>query len=256
MSEVSTRVAVVTGAAQGVGLAAVEGLREDGFVVVGVDLADAPPAQAEDAGVEWVAGSVADTGTWARVVELATRRDPAGASALVACAADHVVAEFLDTTPAQFTRLFEINVLGVLHGMQALIPAMVARGSGAIAVVGSVDSLYTEQGMAAYSASKAALLQVVRSAAVEHSRHGLRINAVCPGAIDTVFLRRALEVSPDPDGDLAAATARIPAGAILRPDEVASVLRFLVSDAASGMSGAAVAVDGGLTATYDYAPHA
>lgn len=252
MSAGHMRVAVVTGAAQGVGLAAVEGLREDGYAVIGVDLAEAPPAQSDDAGVDWVAGSVADVGTWEQVVGLASRRDPAGAAAFVACAADHVVAELLETTPAQFSRLFEINVLGVLHGMHALIPAMVARGAGAIAVVGSVDSLYTEHSMAAYAASKAALLQLVRSAAVEHSRHGLRVNAVCPGAIDTVFLRRALDASPDPDAELAMAADRIPAGVILRPDEVASVLRFLLSDAASGMSGAAVPVDGGLTATYDY----
>jgi len=108
--------------------------------------------------------------------------------------------------------------------------------------------------MSAYSTSKGALLQIVRSAALEHSRDGLRINAVCPGAIDTPLLARAVSTSDDPEATMAAAVRRIPAGVTLRPDEVSSVLRFLVSDAASGMSGAAVAVDGALTVTYDWAP--
>jgi NAD(P)-dependent dehydrogenase (short-subunit alcohol dehydrogenase family) len=129
---------------------------------------------------------------------------------------------------------------------------MVARRAGAIAVVCSVDSLYTEEGMSAYSASKAALLQIVRSAALEHAGAGLRINAVCPGAIDTPLLRRALESSDDPELTLREHVKRIPVGQILRPDEVASVLRFLVSDGASGLSGAAVTVDGGLTSTYEF----
>jgi NAD(P)-dependent dehydrogenase (short-subunit alcohol dehydrogenase family) len=106
--------------------------------------------------------------------------------------------------------------------------------------------------MTAYAASKAALLQIVRSAALEHSRDGLRINAVCPGAIDTPLLQRALDTADDPEGVLAAAIRRIPAGVMLRPEEVASTLRFLISDDASGLSGAAIAIDGGLTTTYDW----
>jgi len=92
----------------------------------------------------------------------------------------------------------------------------------------------------------------VRSAALEHSGDGLRINAVCPGAIETALLRRALDESGDPDGVLAAHVRRIPAGRVLDPAEVADVLRFLVSTAASGVSGATITVDGGLTTTYDF----
>lgn len=243
----SRGVAVVTGAASGVGLATVAALREEGLVVVGVDLAEVPDRQAE-----WVRGDVAQQQTWDRVLEATRRQDPRGATCLVSAAADIVVAPFLETTPADFRRLFEINVIGTLLGMQALMPAMIERGRGSIAVVCSVDSLYTEERMSAYSASKAALLQIVRSAALEHSKDGLRINAVCPGAIDTPLIHRAVSGSDDPAAALGAAVRRIPAGQMLRPEEVAAVLRFLVSDEASGMSGAAVAVDGGLTVTYDY----
>jgi NAD(P)-dependent dehydrogenase (short-subunit alcohol dehydrogenase family) len=250
----SARVAVVTGAGSGVGLASAEGLSADGWAVVGVDLSERPAALDAVGELDWVRGDVTAADTWAEAVETARRRDPRGAGALVACAADMVVDTFLDTSLDAFRRLFEINVLGTVRGMQALIPAMRERGAGAIAVVCSVDSLYTEAGMVAYAASKAALLQAVRSAALEYSVDGLWVNAVCPGAIDTPLLHRALATGDDPAGELAAATARIPAGRILRPHEVAAVLRFMVSDAAAGMSGAAIAVDGGLTATYDYRP--
>lgn len=244
------RVAVVTGAASGVGLATVAALAEDGCTIVGVDLADAPPGHPR---LDWVCGDIAAQETWDRVLESVGSHDPLGASSLVGAAADIVVAPFLRTTPGDFRRLFEVNVVGTLLGMRALMPAMIERGRGSIAVVCSVDSLYTEDGMSAYSASKAALLQVVRSAALEHSGDGLRINAVCPGAIDTPLLRRAMEATADPAATRSAMLSRIPAGEILRPEEVAAVLRFLVSDAASGLSGVALPVDGGLTTTYDYA---
>jgi NAD(P)-dependent dehydrogenase (short-subunit alcohol dehydrogenase family) len=243
------RVAVVTGAASGVGLATAEALRDDGLIVVGIDLAEAPAGLAE---LNWVTGDISAQGTWDRAAERARFHDPLGARCLVAAAADIVVSPFLQTEPDAYRRLFEVNVLGTLRGMRTLMPAMVERGQGSIAVVCSVDSLYTEEGMSAYAASKAALLQVVRSAALEHSADGLRINAVCPGAIDTALLQRHFDSTPDPAATRAATVRRIPTGQIAAAEEVAAVLRFLVSDAASGMSGSAVTVDGGLTTSYDF----
>jgi NAD(P)-dependent dehydrogenase (short-subunit alcohol dehydrogenase family) len=244
------RVAVVTGAAAGVGLATVEALAADGHAVVGVDLGAAP---ASAPAVDWVQGDVGADATWVGVAEAVERHDPLGPACLVACAADLVVAPLLETSDDDWRRLFDLNVLGTVRGMRAVMPAMIDRGRGAIAVVCSVDSLYVEQDMACYSASKAALLQVVRSAALEHARDGLRINAVCPGAIDTTFFRRAMELGGgDADALRRAVLRRTPTGRLLSPAEIAAVLRFLVSDEASGLSGAAVTVDGGLTSTYDF----
>lgn len=159
---------------------------------------------------------------------------------------------FLETPPEDWTRLFEINVVGVVRGMQALVPTMVERGNGAVAVVCSVNSFVTEDQLSAYSTSKAALLQAVRSAAVEHARHGVRINAVCPGVIDTPLLRGHMETLDDPAAAYAAITRRSPIGRLLRPDEIAQALCFLVDGAASAFAGAALTVDGGLIATYDF----
>ena len=177
---------------------------------------------------------------------------PAGACCFASCAADAVVAPFLETPMSEWDRLMDVNVLGAVRGMTILMPDMLARGRGAIAVVCSVNSLIAEDQLSAYSTSKAALLQVVRSAALEYAQHGLQINAVCPGAIDTPLFQRALDQLEDPAAAREAVLKRTPSGRILTPEEVAAVVRFLVSDAASGISGAGVTVDGGLTSTYDF----
>ncbi len=244
----------MTGAADGVGRATVRALAEDGFAVIGLDLAECPADLAELPDLEWVRGDVAAEPTWARVAETARVLDRAGASCLCACAADVVVAPFLETELDDWRRLLETNVLGTVIGMRALLPEMLAQGRGAIAVVCSVNSLFAEAELSAYSTSKAALLQVVRSAALEYAQYGVRINAVCPGAIDTALFSRALNALDDPAGAREAVLRRTPTGKLLTPEEIAAVLRFLVGEEASGMSGAAVTVDGGLTSTYDFAP--
>ncbi|WP_084210701.1 SDR family NAD(P)-dependent oxidoreductase [Pseudonocardia acaciae] len=245
------RLAVVTGAASGMGLATARQLADGGTAVVGVDL-DGEPDQLSGDTAAWVRGDIAEPSTWDRVAGVAAEIDPAGADCLVCCAAAITVKPFLDTRPEDFRRLFEINVLGVIRGLRTLLPPMVALGRGAVAVVCSVDSLFAEEEMSAYAASKAALLQVVRSAALEHARDGLQINAVLPGAVDTPLLRQHLAHSPDPADALTQCERRSPQGRLLRPEEVARTLCFLVSPGASGLSGAAITVDGGLTSTYDF----
>jgi NAD(P)-dependent dehydrogenase (short-subunit alcohol dehydrogenase family) len=164
-----------------------------------------------------------------------------------------VVEPLLDTPIKDWRRLFDVNVLGVLRGMKTLMPSMLDQGRGAIAVVCSVNSLFAEDQLSAYSTSKAALLHVMRSAALEYAARGMQINAVLPGIIDTPLLRRHFDSLEDGVAARRAGAMRTPLGRILRPEEVAEVLCFLVSDSASGMSGAAVTVDGGLTSAYDFA---
>jgi NAD(P)-dependent dehydrogenase (short-subunit alcohol dehydrogenase family) len=246
------RSTVVSGSGSGIGLATARALAAAGAAVVGVDLAQAPPELDELEDLEWIQGDVAAQDTWDRALDASRRIDSHGPDSLVLCAADLVVAPFLETEIGDWRRLFEINVLGALRAMKTFMPPMIERGGGAIAVVCSVDSFYVEEGLSAYATSKAALLHVVRSAALEHACHGLRINAVCPGSVDTRLFRRALQASGDPAGVRRAAEQRTPTGRILRPEEVADVLCFLVGDGASGLSGAAITVDGGLTTTYDF----
>jgi NAD(P)-dependent dehydrogenase (short-subunit alcohol dehydrogenase family) len=245
-------VAVVTGAASGIGRATARALRGRGTEVIGVDLAEAPEELDADEAVDWVQGDVASPHTWERVTAACARRDAEGADCLVSCAATLVVAPFLDTSPKDWRRLFDVNVVGVILGMQAMLPSMLERRDGAIAVVCSVNSFVVEDELSAYSTSKAALLHATRSAAIEYAARGVRINAVCPGIIDTPLLRRHFDSLDDPAAARRAAERRSPIGRILRPEEVAEAICFLVSGAATAMSGAALTVDGALTVTYDF----
>jgi NAD(P)-dependent dehydrogenase (short-subunit alcohol dehydrogenase family) len=251
-STAAPRLAVVTGTGSGIGRATAKALRERGAEVIGVDLVDPPDELATDAGVNWVRGDVAAPETWDRVVAACRQRDTGGADCLVTCAATLVVAPFLDTAPDDWRRLYDVNVVGVILGMQALLPPMLERRDGAIAVVCSVNSFVVEDELSAYSTSKAALLHAVRSAAVEYAAAGVRINAVCPGVIDTPLLQRHFDSLDDPRAARRAAERRTPIGRILAPEEVAEAICFLVSDSASAMAGAALTVDGGLTVTYDF----
>jgi NAD(P)-dependent dehydrogenase (short-subunit alcohol dehydrogenase family) len=221
-------------------------------MVLGVDLADIPAELTDASNLEWIRGDVAAQTTWERVNTLVLRHDPRGAHCLIACAADVIVAPFLATTLEEWRRLLDTNVLGVIRGLQTLLPAMIARRGGAVAIVCSVNSMYAEDKLSAYSTSKAALLQVVRSAALEHARDGVRINAICPGAVETPMLRRAFTSLGDEAEIRRAVEKRTPTGKIIAPEEVAAVLLFAVSEQASAVSGAALVVDGGLTTAYDF----
>ncbi|MGN6188179.1 MAG: SDR family NAD(P)-dependent oxidoreductase [Conexibacter sp.] len=247
------RLAVLTGAASGMGLATAKLLLERGTTVVGVDLAQMPAELRGHERLAWVRGDVAAQETWDRAHAVALEHDADGADCLITCAADIVIAPFLEIPLDEWQRLFEVNVLGVLRGMRTFMPAMIERRAGAIAVVCSVNSLFAEDANSAYSTSKAALLHVVRSAALEHARDGLVINAVCPGIVETPLLQRHFDSLEDPAAARADCVRRSPTGRLLQPEEIAETLCFLVGPGASALSGAAVVVDGGLTTAYDFA---
>jgi NAD(P)-dependent dehydrogenase (short-subunit alcohol dehydrogenase family) len=246
---VSADVAIVTGAASGVGNATVELLGTHGISVVAIDRAWPADHSGSDT-VERLTGDVVDDTTWAAALEVAQRLG--GPSMLVLNAAKLVVGTVLEVNPEQFRAVFEVNVIGAVKGLQACLPSMLERGRGSIVGIASTNALYAEQALVSYNSSKGALIQLIRSVAVDHARAGVRANAVCPGAIDTPFLREHVDAAPDPEGLLRQKLGRLPSGRLLDPVDVARVVHFLLSDAALGMTGASVLVDGGLTATFDF----
>ena len=193
--------AVVTGAASGIGLATAAALSGAGTGVIGVDLDErADELAPRDLG--WVRGDVGAATTW-DAVPAACAEIP-GAPTPVACAGTARRRPVPRDVGRGLSRgCSQINVLGVVRGMQALVPAMIERGDGAVAVVCSVNSFVVEDELSAYSTSKAALLHATRSAAIEYARGGVRINAVCPGIIDTPLLRRHIETLEDPQPPVA-----------------------------------------------------
>jgi NAD(P)-dependent dehydrogenase (short-subunit alcohol dehydrogenase family) len=247
-----SKIAIVTGAASGVGLETARLLLHRGSCVIGVDTESQPEGLSASSEVLWVKGDVSSASTWESARRLALTQFRNTPGVLVLCAARLVVGTVLETTVQAFRDLFEVNVYGVILGLQACLPDMITRGTGSVVAIASVNGLQGEQRLAAYNSSKGALVQLVRSAAVDHARDGVRVNAICPTSIDTPFISKQAAAMSDKEEFRRKMNARHPLGRILRPEEVASVAVFLTSADASGMTGTCVVVDCGLTASPDF----
>ncbi len=240
-------VAVITGGASGIGGAAVDLFLEAGYAVVGVDL---NPRDESDH-LAWVTGSVDEAMTWDKVAETLDAKDWAP-TALVTAAAYLKVGTLLDLSDEDWDRTYSVNVRGLVMAARAVLPGMIARGSGAIVTVGSIDAYMAEQGLISYATSKGAILQVTRSLAIDHARDGIRANCVCPGVTDTPFFRRHLATASNPEQFLSTREQRNPLGRLLTSEEVAETILFLASAKASGVTGSTFVADAGLTACFDF----
>jgi NAD(P)-dependent dehydrogenase (short-subunit alcohol dehydrogenase family) len=249
------KVAIVTGAAGGIGRAVAVRLARDGAKVLASDLKDAPIDETA-AAVEAAGGEVATAAhdvtrwdDWQRVISEATSRF-GGVDFLVNNAGiEGQVASIEDGSPEVFDQVMAVNVKGVFLGIKAAIPEMRKRGGGSIVNLASVAGLIGEAVIAPYVASKHAVLGLTKSAAVGYGPEGIRINAVCPSPIETRMMR-ALEtgVAPGNETDVKEAfEQRIPLRRYGTPDEVAAVIAFLCSDDARFVSGSSYTVDGGMT---------
>lgn len=236
------RVAVVTGAAGSLGQAVVEQLVARGGSVVAVDLEPVAESQA----VAAIEGDVAVAATADRAVALAEERF-GGLDVLVCNAGQIVWKPVVETTEEEWDRVQAVNVKGMFLFCRAAIPAMRRRGVGAIVSTASISGVVGLPLQSAYSASKGAIVQLTRQLAIECAPE-IRVNAVAPGAIDTPFLQRLVDSTDDPAGLTDAIAADHPLGRIAAAEEVARTIVFLASDAASFVSGAVLAVDGGFTA--------
>jgi NAD(P)-dependent dehydrogenase (short-subunit alcohol dehydrogenase family) len=159
------------------------------------------------------------------------------------------LAAIVDLDEAVFDEVLAVNVKGVFLGLRAVLPVMLAQKSGAVVNTASVAGLVGTPGMAAYVASKHAVIGLTKSAAGEVARGGVRVNAVCPGPIDTRMIH-AIEAQLDPANPAAVEAryhAALPLGRYGTPEEVANVVLFLCSELAGNVNGAQYVIDGGRT---------
>jgi len=225
--------ALVTGGGSGIGGAVAHRLVDDGFDVTIADLE--PDAVATDLGATAVRLDVRDEAQVAQAMD--------GVDVLVNAAGIGSTANAPDTTVEVWENVFAVNARGTFLCCKHVIPGMKARGGGAIVNVASVAGLIGLKNRAAYSASKGAVIALTRALAVDHVGDGIRVNAVCPGTIDTPWVQRLVA---DAGESLDALRARQPMGRLGTAEEVAEAVLYLTT--AEFATGTILTIDGGLTA--------
>lgn len=243
-------VALVTGAAQGQGAAHVERLAREGARVVATDVLDeqgealAERLTAEGLKVVYRHVDVASKKDWAAVISSV---DPSWGpvTVLVNNAGIGSPSAVADISLDEWNRVVSINQTGILLGMQAVVPGMTAHGSGSIINIASswAHRGGTENGAIAYVTTKAAVLGITRNAAMNLSRHGIRVNSISPGYVRTAQVEYSEKMEPE---RVANDVAKIPMRRMARPAEIAKAVAFLASDESSYITGIDLLVDGGL----------
>jgi NAD(P)-dependent dehydrogenase (short-subunit alcohol dehydrogenase family) len=247
--EFQDTVVMITGAASGMGAATAREFAAAGATVLIVDQnRDLAEKVAEAIGAPPpIVGDVGDSGFCNRAVDQAIERYTR-VDVLVNCAGIIVRADAPGTSDEDWRRIMGANVDGVFFMSRAAVPHMRKQGKGAIVNFGSIWGGVGAAGVAAYCATKGAVHQITKAMALDHVRDGIRINAVCPGEVNTPMLASERPQPPTPEDLQKLAEETIPMARLAEPVEVARVVVFLASDAASYMTGSLVTVDAGYTA--------
>jgi len=240
-----SRVAVVTGAAGGIGAAICRRLADDGFAVACLDLRGEDAAGVAD-GIPGARGYGADVRDPASVRSVAerVRRDLGVPWLLVNAAGVFSIQRITDLDESEWDRILDTNLKGSFLTCREFLPAMTGAGDGCIVNIASTAGVRGGRLRAAYCASKGGLVLLTRSLAIDHGPDGIRVNCLCPGLIDTEM---ADWIRLDA-GALASWAATVPAGRMGTPEEIADGVAFLASDGGSYLHGTVLIVDGGGTA--------
>jgi NAD(P)-dependent dehydrogenase (short-subunit alcohol dehydrogenase family) len=249
------KVIVVTGGSTGIGRAAAEVLARRGARVVLCGVDDPSTSRAVD---ELTASGLVAAGRRADVSVASDMRDLVafavetygGVDGLVCSAGIQTYGTVVDTDEDTWDRTLGVNVKGMYLAAKFAIPAMLERGGGAIVNVSSIQGLACQPNVAAYAASKAAILGLTRATALDFARQNIRVNAVCPGSVDTPLLRSAAELFEPGHADELVAQwgSGHPIGRVAQPEEVGNLIAFLLSDEAAFITGSEHRIDGGTLA--------
>ncbi len=257
MPKTKNKVAVISGAGAGIGRACALRFARAGYHILAVDLSQKNLALThaevvkEGLECEVLAGDIAAEKTSQLACESALKHW-GRIDALVANAGIQTGGELLNTTEQDWDTILGVNLKGVAYSAKASLPAMIKQAEGAIVIISSINALGGTAGMAIYDASKTAVLGLMRSLAIDYGKHGIRVNAVCPGNTLTDFhINRMQEkgIGVDELREMTRGYALLDRAA--EPGEIANVVYFLASDEASFITGHTLVADGG----YSIAPH-
>ena len=251
MASLQGRHAFVTGGGRGIGRAIAAALTGAGAAVTIAGRSE--PTLAAVVGHGEAGGYVIADVTDAKAVDKGVRQAVAArgpVDLLVANAGGAESAPFAKTTPEQFQRLFDLNVMGVVHATRAVLDGMRERQFGRVVAIASTAGLKGYGYVSAYCAAKHAVVGLVRSLAVETAASGITVNAVCPGFTDTDLVRESLntitaKTGRPRDDALASLLKDSPLGRLVRPQEVAAAVLYLCSPDASAVTGTTLVVAGG-----------
>ena len=253
MFDLSGKIALVTGAASGIGASIADTFARAGARVFASDIDEAGARATTERLVR--AGGTADPLALDVRDEDACQRAAARVSqiagpldVLVNNAGIGHVGTLLGTDGADLDRLYAVNVRGVFNVTKAFLPGMVARRSGVVINMASIGGLVGIRDRVAYCVSKHAVVALTRCLALDHALDGIRVNCLCPGRVETPFVSQRLREYPDPEQAYREMCSSQPMGRMGRPEEIAAAALYLASDEAAFVTGAALSIDGGWSA--------
>jgi 2-keto-3-deoxy-L-fuconate dehydrogenase len=249
MFSLKQKIALVTGAGSGIGQAIAQLFARQGAFVWVVDRdalaggATAHTIRADGGQAELAELDVSDP---AAVQALAGRLPPL--DLLVNNAGIGHVGGLPDTTAADLDRLYAVNVRGTFNLCKAFVPAMLERGKGSVINLASVSGVIAVRERLAYNVTKHAIVGLTKSLALDHSHQGVRFNAICPGRVETPFVKARIAQYPDPEKAYREMSATQLTGRMARPDEIAAAALYLAADESAMVTGSNLMIDGGWSA--------